>query len=191
MKIIYSIPVLAFSVIVAGCATSSQVQEMIDSSNRDYQAKSESHEASIDLLKKSSMLSQEKVKENADTVVVLQARLEEAVTHLETIKGYAEASKVLSAANTVKVADLEASAKASQEAIDETTRRLAEIDRLYEKVMVQHYQAIADSANAAIESLKADGVTATTHEPVNLDEPIEIIAPDTSAPVITNAPAAE
>ncbi len=190
MNIMYSIPILAFSMILAGCATSSQVQEMIDSSIQDCRAESAANEASIDLLQKSLTRSMEEGTKNADAVVLLQTRLEEAVGCSETIKEYAEASKVLSAENTVKVADLEAAAKTSQEAIDKTIRRLAEMDELYEKVMLQHYQSIVDSANVAIKSLKAEGVIASTHAPVNLDKPIEIIAPDTSAPALT-VPTAE
>lgn len=190
MKLIYSIPILAFGAIVSGCATSSQVQEMIDASNRDYQAKSELHDASIDLLKNSAMISLEKGTENADSLIMLQARMDKSTSQLETIKKYAEASKVYSAANTVKVANLEDAMQTSQDAMDETIRRMDEIDALYEKVMVQHYQTLADSALAAIEALKADGVMASTNAPVNLDEPIEIIAPDTSAPT-TNAQSAE
>ena len=64
-------------------------------------------------------------------------------------------------------------------------------DKLYEGVMIAHYQMIADSANEAITQLKAAGWHASTNAPVDLDEPIEIVAPDTTAPAATNAPAEE
>ena len=180
MKAIYFIIILGI-VGMTGCTTSSQMQEMIDASHQDYQSISAAHETSINSLKESSMDRQEKNKENAKMLAEVQTTLAEVMVQLETIKGYAEASKVLSAANTVKVADLDAAGKVNQESVNETIRQLSEIDKLYETVMIQHYQTIADNAHESIKALKADGVTATTNAPVKLDEPIEIIAPDTWA----------
>ena len=191
MKAAYSIVLAGLVLVVAGCATSSQVQEMIDASHRDYLTQAESHEASIEVLKKSAMTGLEKGKENAEMLATLQSQLDETVIRLKTIQGYAEASKVMSAANTVKVTELEEELRANAESDTESKERLMTIDKLYEGVMVAHYQMIAESANAAIESLKADGVAASTNAPVNLDEPIEIVAPDTTSAPATNAPAAE
>ena len=185
MKILYSTTALAVTMILAGCASTSQVQEMIDASHRDYLNRADAHEASIDVLKKSAMTGLETSKENAATIIQLQTDLEEASTRLKIIQGYAEASKILSAANTVKVADLEDSMLTNHELTEATTKRLAEIDTLYEEVMVAHYQLIVDSATAAIESLQENGSIANTNAPVQLDAPIEIVAPDT-APVATN-----
>jgi hypothetical protein len=190
MKAAYSIALAGLAMVVAGCATSSQVQEMIDASHRDYLTQAESHDASIEVLKKSAMTGLEKSQENSETLVALQARMDEAITQQKTIQGYAEASKVMSAANTVKVAELEEELRTNAESDAESQERLTTIDKLYESVMIAHYQMIADSANAAIESLKADGMAANTNAPVNLDEPIEIVAPDTTSPPATNAPTA-
>jgi hypothetical protein len=58
---------------------------------------------------------------------------------------------------------------------------MGDIDKLYEEVLIRQFQIISDSAKAAIDSLKADGFSATTNAPVKLDLPIEIVAPDTAA----------
>jgi hypothetical protein len=185
MKAIYTSAALIVAMILAGCTTSSQVQEMIDASHRDYLNRADAHEASIDVLKKSAMTGLEKSKENAAELVALQASLEEATIQLKIIKGYAEASKVMSAANTVAVSDLEIEMTSNKEELDATTKRLEEIDKLYEEVLVSHYQTIIDSATKAMESLKSEGWSANTNAPVKIDEPIEIVAPDTTS-VSTN-----
>lgn len=187
MKILYSIAMLAGTMIFTGCTSTSKVQEMIDASHRDYLNRTDSHEASIDVLKKSAMTLLEKSKGNTATLSRLQAELKQTKIRLKTIQGYAEASKVLSAANTVKVADLENAMIANQEIVNATTVRLAKIDELYEGVMIAHYQLIAGSASAAIESLQEKGVTARTNAPVKIDAPIEIVAPDTAITITTGA----
>ena len=58
-------------------------------------------------------------------------------------------------------------------------QKLAEINQLFENVMLRHYEMIVQSANEAMTSLKAKNAAAT-NAPVKLDEPIEIVAPDTS-----------
>ena len=190
MKIIYSGTVLAITLGLTGCVSSSKVQEMIDTSNQDSRNRTDAHEASIDVLKQSAMAGLEKSKANAITLDQLQKELDTATTQLKIIQGYAEASKVLSAANTVKVADLEVLMTENQDRVDATTERLEEIDKLYEEILVGHYQAIVDSATAAIESLKEEGWSANTNAPVNLAEPIEIVAPNT-APATTNKQAVD
>lgn len=177
------VPALAFA--IAGCTTSSQVQEMIDASHRDYLQKSEAHETSINVLKQSSVTSLEKGKANAASIGALEKQMEEVLQRQNIVQGYAEASKVMSAANTVKVSDLEAEMVATKESLEETVARLSEIDQLQEEVMIRHYQLIADSATAAIDALKAKGISSTNDVPAKLDEPIEIVAPDTTAlPVV-------
>ena len=54
MKTIYSMSMLSLLLFLTGCATSKQVQEMIDASYQDRTAKMEAHDASIDALKQSS-----------------------------------------------------------------------------------------------------------------------------------------
>jgi hypothetical protein len=186
MKIPYGAVLLGLAFTVAGCATSSQVQEMIDASHQDYLTKAESHEASIEVLKKSAMAGLEKSKANAEALASLQAQLEDILQQMRIIRGYAEASKVMSAANTVKVAELDEQLQANAEADAREVERLTRIDKLYEGTMVANYTMIAESANAAIASLKAEGMQSNTNAPVKLNEPIEIVAPDTSMPA-TNA----
>ena len=167
--------------LIAGCATSSQVQEMIDASNRDYLDRADAHEASINVLKQSAVTGLEKAKDNSAELVKINAQLQEITTQLRVIQGYAEASKVMSAANTVKVADLDEQLQAFMEKDAETKRQMKKIDELYERVMIAHYQLIADSAQAAIDSLRENGWDGSTNAPVKIDKPIEIVAPDTSS----------
>jgi hypothetical protein len=87
----------------------------------------------------------------------------------------------MSASNTVKVDELDEFMTSYQEKTDKIIARMRDIDQLYEAVLIQQFQIISDSANAAINSLKADGFSATTNAPVKLDQPIEIVAPDTTA----------
>jgi len=76
--------------------------------------------------------------------------------------------------------------------MDVQVEKMRVIDDLYEKVMVAHFQKIADSAAAAITSLEADNKPdelVILRKPVSLSGAIEIVAPDTSA--ATNAVPAE
>lgn len=187
MKSLKLIAVVGMVASVSGCATSSKVQEMIDASYREQTGRADSHEKSIDVLRTSAMTSLEKSKENSEKLIQIQAQLEVLKAQVKLNKENAEASKVMSAGNTVKTAELEDLLKANTE-IDETTReRLKEIDRLYERVMISHYQMIAESANNAIENLKVDGWIGSTNAPVKIDEPIEIVAP-TTAPATDSVP---
>lgn len=186
MKTAYSMTLLGLLLLMAGCATSSQVQEMIDASYRDSSDTSAAHEASINVLKQSSVAALSQNEEQADILTSLQKQLDAALAQLKVMHGNAEAAKVMSAANTVKVAELGDAMLANQEAINETAERMESIDNLFEKVMIGHYQMIADSATAAIAALQVDDVATTNGAPVGLAEPIEIVAPDTSAPTNTS-----
>ena len=182
MKTAYSMILLGLLLLMAGCATSSQVQEMIDASYRDSSETRAAHEASINVLKQSSVAALSQNEEQADILTSLQKQLDAALAQLKVMHGSAEAAKVMSAANTVKVAELGDAMLANKEAITETAERMESIDNLFEKVMIGHYQMIADSATAAIAALQVDDVATTNGAPVGLAEPIEIVAPDTSAP---------
>lgn len=182
MKTIYSMITFGLVALLSGCATSSQVQKMIDASNQDYLTQLKAHEESIDVLKKSAMAGLEKSQENAKKLAELQKQLEGIAQQMKVAQGYADAAKVMSAANTVKVADLSDDFNSYKEATDKKLTGMTAIDKLYEQVLIKQYKEIADSANAAIESLKADGFSSTTNAPVKLDKPIEIVAPDTSVP---------
>lgn len=185
MKTIYSMTLLSLLLFLTGCATSKQVQEMIDTSYRDHTSTTKAHEDSIDVLKQSSVKTSEQNQQQADAMVSLQKQLDATLAQLKPLQGNAEAAKVMSAANTVKVAELSDSMLANQEAINETAERMNTIDNLFEEVMIGHYQNVVDSAQAAIAALQADDVATTNGIPAGLAEPIEIVAPDTSAP--TNA----
>ncbi len=178
------VPVLAAA--ISGCTTSSQVQEMIDASNRDYQKSSAAQQASIEVLKKSSLTALEKTKSNAIVLSELKTQLDTVLEQLKLVQGYAEASKIMSAANTVQVSDLSAAMDETRSYIEENLEQNEAIDKLHESVLIDHCQMLIDSASSIIEALKANGASATTAEPVELDEPIEIVAPDTSV-----APTAE
>jgi chromosome segregation ATPase len=187
MKIGFTITMAGVLALTAGCATSSKVQQMIDASHRESLDKSAAHEASIDVLKQSSVAALEQGKANAEALVALQQQLKDLSASMQTVKGYAEAAKLMSAANTVKVAGLEEVVNANREELDESLAKLQAIDKLYEEVMIAHYKMLADSANAAIESLRTQGGSAMDGEPIAIGETIEIVAPDTSL-VPTNPP---
>jgi len=181
MKSLFNIALLGLVAGLTGCATSSQVQEMIDASHQDYLNRMQVHENSIEVLKKSAMAGLEKSKENAVQVQKLQNQLDAVLKQMSVVQRNADASKLMSASNTVKVDELDENLSNYQEKTDKIIARMGDIDKLYEEVLIQQFQSISDSAKAAIEALKADGFSATTNAPVRLDKPIEIAAPDTAA----------
>ncbi len=189
MKFIHTITILSLTVVLTGCATSSKVQDMIDASNQDYLTQIKEHEGSITVLKQSAMAGLEKSSENAKQLDELVKRMDALVRKMVVVQDLANASKVMSAANTVKVSDLEERVATHEEENAKVIAQMTEIDKLYEEVLIRQYQAIAESANAAIESLKEDGFSASTNAPVKLDEPIEIVAPDTATPTNGSDPA--
>ena len=181
MKSLNPVIILSLAAMLSGCATSSNVQEMIDASDRDYLDRMDAHENSIDVLKKSAMAGLEKSKENAEKLQTQQTQLDDVLKQMTIVQRNADASKLMSAANTVKVDEIDEFMTDYQEKTDKIIARKGDIDKLYEEVLIQHYQLLMDSAQAAIEALRADGFSATTNAPVELDLPIEIVAPDTAA----------
>ena len=186
MKIVFSIAMAGFCVLVAGCATSSHVQEMIDASQQDYLEKSAEYDASINVLKKSAITAVEQNKGQASALTALRQKQEETRAALKVMQGSAEAAKVMSAANTVKGAGIENTVIENKQELDESIANLVAADALYKEVLINHFQMIVDSAHAALVALKAeepsDAVPETNHQPMDLAEPIEIVAPDTSSP---------
>ena len=181
MKSLNPIIILSLAAVLSGCATSSQVQEMIDASHRDYLDRMEAHDNSIGVLKKSAMAGLEKSKENAEQLQTQQTQLDAVLKQMTIVQRNADASKLMSASNTVKVDELDEFMTEYQEKTDKIIEQMGDIDKLYEEVLIQQYQIILDSSKAAIDALKADGFSATTNAPVELDLPIEIVAPDTAA----------
>lgn len=181
MKSLNPIIILSLAAVLSGCTTSSQVQEMIDASRQDNLNRMATHENSIAVLKKSAMAGLEKSKENAAQLQELQTRLDAVLKQMTIVQRNADASKLMSASNAVKVDELDEFMTNYQEKTDKIIARMGDIDKLYETVLIQQFQIISDSAKAAIDSLKADGFSATTNAPVKLDLPIEIVAPDTAA----------
>jgi hypothetical protein len=182
MKPLISLTALGLLLFTGGCATSTKVQEMIDASHKDYSQTIKANENSINLLKQASMKALEQNEAQAYELDALEKQMEATLAQLKPMQGNAEAAKVMSAANTVKVAELSDALQANREAINENAEKMETIDRLFEEVMIAHYQNIADSANAAIASLRADDVASTNGAPAGLAAPIEIVAPDASAP---------
>lgn len=179
----YFRPVICVGVgtLLAGCMTSTKVQKMIDLSTQGAEEKIVSHDDAIDQLQE---MADNAKKERSETI----AHLQEVVEQIEAVEQYvsesrslANAAKVMSAENTVKLADLEELLVAYKKSTDTQIDQMANNDKLYEEVLIQQYQSIADSANAAIEALRNNGLTA--NEPVDLERPIEITAPDTSVPM--------
>jgi hypothetical protein len=183
MKHLITATSAATLLVLTGCATSSKVQEMIDTTHQDYLNKSAQYESSIAVLKKSAsaVLIQNRAQEKK--LVELRKELEEAFETIEVLQGNAEAAKVMSAANTVKVADLELTSGDAQEALAMNIARMITIDEVYRTVMLEHFKLIADNANAAIADLKI-GLEPPSRKaakkPANFGESIEIVAPDTT-----------
>ncbi len=178
--------------LLGGCATSSQVQEMIDASQNDFLRKSEANAQSIDVLKKTAKDSLEKDSEHAAVMRELKQQLAEATASLESLQAMVEATKVMSAKSIIKMSELKEAVAGNKSVMDVQVEKMRVIDDLYEKVMVAHFQKIADSAAAAITSLEADNKPdelVILRKPVSLSGAIEIVAPDTSA--ATNAVPAE
>jgi predicted nucleic acid-binding Zn-ribbon protein len=171
-------------VVLTGCATSSDVQELIDASHQDYLEKSAQYDASINVLRKSATAALTENRAQAKELEKLRRELEEANATIEVLQGNAEAAKVMSAANTVKVADLEITSTDAQKALAMNIARMMTVDEVYKNVMLNHFQQIADNANAAIADLKIGlepPSTQAAKKPVAIAEPLEIVAPDTSA----------
>ena len=191
MKIFKVGTTLGLAAALAGCATSSKVQEMIDASERDFLQKSEKNASSITILKQTAKASIEKNREQAETIRELTLQLTEAEEALATLRESVEAAKVLTASSVVKTSELKDAVDASRTSMEGRLESLGGVDELYEKVLIAHFQAVADSANAAIATLEADNRPDVVEapgerDPILIDKPIEIIAPDTSTP--TNGP---
>lgn len=182
MKLLKTTVAVSITAVLAGCATSSQVQEMIDASHRDYQQQLETNQNSIAVLKQSAMTGLEKSSDNATRLDSLEKQVADLAHQMVVAQDLANASKVISAANTVKVSNLEDQFTIHEEQSARDISRMTDIDELYEKVLIRQFQDIADSADAAIAALKVDGYSASTNAPVKLDTPIVIVAPDTTAP---------
>lgn len=188
MKIIPLFSALALVVGLNGCTTSTDVQEMIDSANQDFREQSNAHSDSIDLLKQSSITALEKGKANAESISRVDARLSLVEAQVKLIQGYADAAKVMSAANTVKLSNLNDDIVSYKETFNKAVSQLGANDVLYEEVLKAHYQRVVESATAAMELLKMDGIASSNDAPVKLSAQIEIVAPDTSS-VTNRAPA--
>lgn len=178
-------------IVLAGCATSSQVQEMIDASQRDFLQKSEENSASVDVLKQAAKASLEKDREHAAVMQELRKQLAEATAALETVTATAEATKLVSAGSVVEIAELKGALEGNKTVLDVYIEKMRQNDELYTRVLSDYFRQEADRANASLASLQAadEGDAPIQREPIALGEPIEIVAPDTSAP--TNAVSGE
>lgn len=188
MNFSHTVILLGAASALTGCTTSSKVQEMIDASHRDYTQQLQSHEESIDVLRQSAKAGLEKSSSNGERLGQIEKQLVALNQQMIVVQDLANASKVMSAANTVKVSDLEDRMSGHEEENEQVLGRMAAIDQLYEEVLIRQFQEIAESAAAAIETLRANGFSSTTNAPVLLDEPIEIMAPDTTAPTNGSPP---
>jgi hypothetical protein len=183
MKIIINIVALGALVVLAGCATSSEVQEMINASHQDYLKKSAQYDASIAILKKSAATTLAENRAQEKELAGVRKQFEQANATIKVLQGNAEAAKVMSAVNTVKVADLEITSSDAQQALSMNITRMMAVDEIYKTVMLNHFQQIADTANAAIADLKIGlepASTSSTKKPASITGSLEIVAPDTS-----------
>ncbi len=193
MEVLNKMLAAGLMITLAGCATSSQVQEMIDASQQDFLQKSEENAASIDVLKQTAKASLEKDGEHVAIMEELQKQLTAAAAALESVSTTAEATKLLSASSVVKIAEMQEAIDGNKTVMDVYIEKMRENDELYEKVLIEHFQQLADSANALLAALQAASEPAAVEPPIQRDpipvaEPIEIIAPDTSS-ATNSAPA--
>ena len=150
MKILNAMLACSLIALFTGCATSSQVQEMIDASQRDFLQKSAENSGSIDVLKQTAKASLEKDIEHAATMQELTERLAEAATTLGGLQSTAEAVKVMSANSVVQMAELKETVEGNKAIMEAYVEKMRAIDDLYEQVMIGHFQMVADSATAAV-----------------------------------------
>ncbi len=194
MKILNRMLAAGLMIVLAGCATSSQVQEMIDASQRDFLQKSEKNSASVDVLKQAAKASLEKDSEHAVAMRELRTQLAEATAALDTVTVTAEATELMSASSVVKIAELKEALEGNKTVLDIYIEKMRENDELYTRVLIDYFRQVAERANASLDLLQTanplgEGDAPIRREPIPLAEPIEIVAPDTSAP--TNAVSGE
>jgi len=190
MNLSNSILAAGLALALAGCTTSSQVQEMIDASQQDFLKKSRENTASIDVLKQTAKASLENDSEHAATIRELQKQLAEASTALGTMSSNLEAVKVMAASSVVRMSELQEAIDGNKTVMDVYIEKMRANDQLYEKVLTEYFRQIADSANASLAALQSTNQLGAVEAPVQrkpipMAEPIEIEAPDTSEP--TNA----
>lgn len=177
-------------IVLAGCATSSQVQEMIDASQQDFLRTSEKNADSVDVLKQTAKALLEKDGEYDIAMQELQKQLVETAASLKSVTAIAEATKILSANSVVEISEMQEAIDGNKTVMDVYIEKMRENDELYEKVLINYFRKLADSANASLASLQAtdppgEAGSPMRRESIPLAEPIEIIAPDTSS--ATNA----
>lgn len=194
MKILNAMLASGLILTLAGCASSSKVQEMIDASQQDFLKKSAQNADSINVLKKTAKASLEKDSEHTAIMRNLKQQQEAATAVLKSLQAAVEAAKVMTASSVVTMSEMKQTVGGNKASMDAQFDRMRAIDDLYEKVLLTHFQMVADSANAAIASLQADNKpdeadAIIQRKPISLDEPIEIVPPDTS--VTTNAVSTE
>jgi hypothetical protein len=183
MKTILNLAATGAFILLTGCATSSEVQEMINASHQDYLKKSAQYDASIAILKKSAATSLAQNRAQSKELDGVREQLAQASATVKVLQGNAEAAKVMSAANTVKVADLEMTSTDAQKALAMNITRMIAVDEIYKNVMLNHFQQIVDTANASIADLKIGlepASTTSTKKPAPISESFEIVAPNTS-----------
>lgn len=184
MKILNTLWACGLSISLVGCTTSTKVQQMIDASQQDFLKKSTQNTTSINVLKRTAKASLEKDSEHTATMRELKKQQKEALAVLKSLKAAVEAAKVMTASSVVTMSEMKETVGGNKATMDVQFERMRAIDDLYEKVMIAHFQMMADSANSAVASLQADNKpddvsTAIERTPILLDEPIKIVPPDT------------
>ena len=188
MRIIRFFSIFAIGTALTGCMTSNKVQEMINQSTLGLDERIEANGESLTTLEKTAQNAKEQSATNDRRVQELNRQLTTVAEEIKASAKTANNARVMSAENTVKMAELEKTVTAFKEETVAELEKMGELDKLYEAVLIQQFQSIADSANAAIESLRASGYSSDANTPVNLDEPIEIMAPDTSITATNSIP---
>ncbi len=172
---------------LAGCTTSSQVQEMINASQQDFLKKSNENAASIDLLTQKANASLENDSQHAATIKELQKQLVDALMAQNTLSNNLEAVKVMAASSVVQMSELQEAIDGNKTVMDVYIEKMRANDQLYEKVLTEYFRQIAENANASLTALQSTNVlgevdSVVQRKPIPMAKPIEIEAPDTSEP---------
>lgn len=170
-------------IVLTGCMSTVKIQEMIDQSTQEVESKIVAHDESISKLKKSTKTGIDQGANNALRLEELEQRMSAVSGSISDSHNLANAAKVISTENTVKLFELAKLLAFYKRETDAQIDKMTTIDKLYKEVLIQQYQSIADSANAAIKSLRKNEFSATTNAPIDLNKPIEIVPPETFAPV--------
>lgn len=172
--------IVGLGFLLAGCTSTSRIQELIGASHQSYTSKLAAHDSAIASLQQSATKLQKGIERNHAELLGLKTRVDAMLAQLKLIQSYADSAKMMSAANTVKISNLTERFEESVRAFEQSIDRIDAVDKLQEEQLVNHCQMLIDSATEVMDALASGGSSAVDDVPLEIDEPIEIVAPDTT-----------